>query len=65
MTSVQYWMHPEFYKDFTNRLHCRFYTSDGTLHDRACRWSLRRRAWTFQFRGSTWIASRDPALVNL
>ena len=65
MVRVHTWMQPAFYKDFANRLHCKFYTSDGVLHDKTCRWSLRRRAWTFRFRENTWIASKDPDLVNL
>lgn len=65
MTSVHCWMHPTMYRTRDGVIRCRFYTSDGTLHDKPCRWNRRLNAWTFRFRRNTWIATRTPAAMIL
>ena len=63
MANVLCWMHPVLYRSSAGILHCRFYTSDGKLHDRQCKWSRKYNTWVFRFRCTTWIATRTPAAI--
>jgi hypothetical protein len=64
MKCLYRWMYPRVYRARSGQIRVSFYTADGRLHDRACRWSRKHCALVVRFRGSLWIATRTPYLLN-